>query len=187
MPCFLQSITGMLYYSSCYYSYLSFSRIKRGLKAIFLDSFPALKSSHNLQTLHQVTMRFQTASLVVLLTAYLGTGLAVPFPDPDSHSSPIVNVPKLESRETHPKLEPRQPGPPTPSGGPPANCPSQKPIAQNLCTSGSPYCCSGSGSGQVCGLASSVSCSATTICCINTNGVSRPSPERRQKLTGLRL
>lgn len=48
----------------------------------------------------------------------------------------------------------------------------QKPIAQNLCTSGAPYCCSGEGTARVCGPASSVSCDVMTICCINTNGVS---------------
>jgi hypothetical protein len=55
----------------------------------------------------------------------------------------------------------------------PSNCPSQKPISQNLCTSGSPYCCSGQGAAQVCGPSSSTTCTATTICCINTNGVRR--------------
>jgi hypothetical protein len=59
-----------------------------------------------------------------------------------------------------------------PAPPPPPNCPTQKPIAENLCTSGSPYCCSGTGSGQVCGPAASTTCTATTICCINTNGVS---------------
>lgn len=52
------------------------------------------------------------------------------------------------------------------------NCPSQQPTSQNVCSSGSPYCCSGTGSAQVCGPASSVACSSMTICCINTNGVS---------------
>ncbi|KAF2996198.1 hypothetical protein E8E13_001233 [Curvularia kusanoi] len=47
----------------------------------------------------------------------------------------------------------------------------QKPIAQNLCTSGSPYCCSGIGDARVCGPASTVSCETLTICCINTNGM----------------
>ncbi|KAJ4992839.1 hypothetical protein SVAN01_01543 [Stagonosporopsis vannaccii] len=47
----------------------------------------------------------------------------------------------------------------------------QKPIAQNLCTSGAPYCCSGEGDARVCGPASSVSCEVMTICCINTNGM----------------
>ena len=47
----------------------------------------------------------------------------------------------------------------------------QKPITQNLCNSGTPYCCSGDGSSQVCGPAASVSCQSTAICCINTNGV----------------
>lgn len=52
----------------------------------------------------------------------------------------------------------------------------QKPIAQNLCTSGAPYCCSGTGDAKVCGPASSVVCETMTICCINTNGVSNSQP-----------
>lgn len=54
----------------------------------------------------------------------------------------------------------------------------QKPIAQNLCTSGAPYCCSGEGDARVCGPASSVVCEAMTICCINTNGVSTQYKKR---------
>jgi hypothetical protein len=53
-------------------------------------------------------------------------------------------------------------------------CPTQKPIAQNLCTSGAPYCCSGEGAAQVCGPASTTTCQTMTICCINTNGVCLP-------------
>ncbi|KAH8809999.1 hypothetical protein F5882DRAFT_373058 [Hyaloscypha sp. PMI_1271] len=114
-------------------------------------------------------MRLQSRTLLALVTLCLTTGLAIPLAEPNTNSSPIADGPKLESREPHPNAEPR--GPPAPPSPPNPNCAKQKPIAQNLCNSGSPYCCSGSGASQVCGPASTTSCSSTTICCINTNGM----------------
>lgn len=123
-------------------------------------------------------MRFST-SLLALLALCISTTLSNPLPEPNDTNTPILESPKLDSRDARPEPEPRgppePPTPPTPPGCPPA----QKPIAQNLCNSGSPYCCSGSGASQVCGPASQVSCASTTICCINTNGVSSISGEYR--------
>jgi hypothetical protein len=150
----------------------------------FTQTLPStfqFKDSQHLQISHQVTMRLQSRTLLALFTLCLSTGLAIPLADPGMDSSPITDGPKLERREPHPKAEPRSPpNPPSPPPNP--NCPKQKPIAQNLCTSGSPYCCSGTGASQVCGPASSTSCSSTTICCINTNGVSQISLARTTSL-----
>ena len=120
---------------------------------------PTTNSTLSTQRL-TLNMQFNSIPLLLTLTLYLTNVLSIPV----SESSPEQLSPFEERRS--------QPPPKTPSGPPPANCPTQKPIAQNLCNSGSPYCCSGTGSGQVCGPAASTTCTATTICCINTNGVS---------------
>lgn len=128
-------------------------------------------------------MHSQGITLVTLFTLCLSTGRAIPFADPNMDSSPFADGPILETREPHPLPEPRgapkSPTPPTPPS-PPQNqgCPKQLSVAQNLRTSGSPYCCIGSGSSQVCGPAGSTTCSSTMICCINTIGVSiLPKPK----------
>src|SRR5580700_4076509 len=76
---------------------------------------------------------------------------------------------------------------PSTTGNSNAKCPTntgpgQQPIANNICNSGSPYCCSGSGAGKVCGPASTTTCTSTTICCINTDGVSIFSVARHRIL-----
>ncbi|KAH6644321.1 hypothetical protein C7974DRAFT_18562 [Boeremia exigua] len=126
-------------------------------------STPALPS---LSVFNQIKMQFYLSALFLCL---LPSVIAVPFADPDATSS----LPQLFDREaTSTELATRDPAKsPDKNGnqGKKEDC--QKPIAQNLCTSGSPYCCSGTGDQQVCGPAGSVSCQAMTICCINTNGM----------------
>jgi hypothetical protein len=113
-------------------------------------------------------MQFHLSTILLLfLSNVLAIPVADPSPDSSSPTSPLLDRDN-HFNEHDQRGQPKTP--PTPPA-PPVGCPSQKPIAQNLCTSGSPYCCSGSGSGQVCGPASTTTCTATTICCINTNGV----------------
>jgi len=114
-------------------------------------------------------MQFSFTPLLLILTLYLTNVLSIPVSDSSLSLFPSLEDSSLEVRGAA-RAPVTPPTPPTPPA-PPANCPSQKPIASNLCTSGAPYCCSGTGSGQVCGPASSTTCSSTTICCINTNGM----------------
>jgi hypothetical protein len=108
-------------------------------------------------------MQFYLSTLFLLL---LPSVLAVPIadapPNAPSPSSPLLDA--------HNK---RNPAKGTEKDG---KC--QKPIAQNLCTSGAPYCCSGTGISQVYGPAGTVECTSIAICCINTNGVRLPFPIR---------
>ncbi|KAJ8108555.1 hypothetical protein OPT61_g8095 [Boeremia exigua] len=117
-------------------------------------------------------MQFYISSLFLFL---LPTALSVPVADPLPEVSPLGS-PLFDRSVASTELITREAGksPPPPGPGPNGNkgkqdC--QKPIAQNLCTSGSPYCCSGTGDAKVCGPAASVSCDTMTICCINTNGM----------------
>jgi hypothetical protein len=67
-------------------------------------------------------------------------------------------------------LEPRGFPPPPPIPG----CPGHgfNPVTQiNQCSSGTPYCCSPSQSGNTC-VKADVSCDQTVICCNNNGGVS---------------
>lgn len=165
-----QTIASIWYYFNYHRAVLS--KFKKIFSSKLFHLLFYFKNSQHLQLSHQITMHFQSTTLLALFTLCLSIGLAMPLADPDMNSSPIIDGPKLESREPHARAEPR--GPPNPPSPPPnPGCSKQKPISQNLCTSGSPYCCSGSGASQVCGPASTTSCSSTTICCINTNGVSR--------------
>ncbi|KAF4621900.1 hypothetical protein G7Y89_g14445 [Cudoniella acicularis] len=119
-------------------------------------------------------MHFQRTSFIVVLSIYFAIGLGVPVDEPVAKPvpEPIVKRnadpvdPLAHFTPFHNLLAPR--------GNARAhdpNCPNTQPVDQNLCTSGSPYCCSGSGNGAVCGPSSSTQCSSTTICCINTNGM----------------
>lgn len=115
------------------------------------------------------TMMFQFKSLLFLSSVFVGVIVAsaipiaepvpvpVPGPDPVSHMDSFKDLlaPRANKR---PKHNP--------------DCPSTIPVNQNLCNSGSPYCCSGTGPGAVCGPSATTNCASTTICCINTNGVS---------------
>jgi hypothetical protein len=114
-------------------------------------------------------MRFQSTKPLAFFALCLSICRAIPLAEPNPISTPTVDGPQLEDREPHAMPDPNGRG----ANSKPSNCPSQKPISQNLCTSGSPYCCSGQGAAQVCGPSSSTTCTATTICCINTNGVRR--------------
>jgi hypothetical protein len=114
-------------------------------------------------------MRLQHSFILLTSSLIITTTVAVPFVDSNLETFPNLS---LESRDPSPKWPPRSPTPTHSS----SNCPTQGPIASNVCSSGSPYCCSGSGKSMVCGPASTTQCTTTTICCINTNGVSS-SPE----------
>lgn len=102
-------------------------------------------SCKRLSNINIIEMQFYFSALFLLL---LPTALAIPV------AEPVLSL----SNNKEPRKEKDK-------------CPSQKPIAQNICTSGAPYCCSGTGDTQVCGPAGTVECTAMTICCINTNGV----------------
>ena len=104
--------------------------------------------------------------LSAISLALLPQVLAIPFADASADAPPLNT--SINPRDTSLiELSKRNKTPPPPVQK--QDC--QKPVAQNLCTSGTPYCCSGDGSSQVCGPAASVSCQSTAICCINTNGV----------------
>lgn len=99
-------------------------------------------------------MQFSVSALFFVLLPYaLAIPVADPSPNDTSLSSPLLERDAAKD-----------------SGKGKDKC--QKPIAQNLCTSGVPYCCSGTGLSQVCGPAGTVQCQSIAICCINTNGVS---------------
>jgi hypothetical protein len=95
-------------------------------------------------------MLLQSFCTLLLLPLFITTTLAVPVAG-SSEPMSTPNSPILEARVTR------------------GSCP--KTSAENICTSGEPYCCVGSGKNQVCGK-SQVQCSSTTICCNNFNGVS---------------
>ncbi|KAG0652067.1 hypothetical protein D0Z07_1190 [Hyphodiscus hymeniophilus] len=103
---------------------------------------------------------------VFVISPYLATAvaLAAPFGDITSPKSPNL---ELEARDPDSRLGIRNTKKAAPS-----ICAPQNPIQSNVCSSGSPYCCSGEGSGMVCGPASTTTCTSTIICCINNNGVS---------------
>ena len=86
--------------------------------------------------------------------------VAVPF---DDTTSPALEI---EPRNPLPVVAARA------SKASPSSCSPQNPIASNVCSSGSPYCCSGTGKSMVCGPSSTTDCESTTICCMNNNGVS---------------
>lgn len=115
---------------------------------------------------------YLSAILLCLLPSVISTAIPIAEPLP-AESSP--NSTLFERDVVTAELISRDPqkGKKEEKKGKKDDC--QKPIAQNLCTSGAPYCCSGEGNARVCGPASSVSCEVMTICCINTNGVSIPS------------
>lgn len=116
----------------------------------------------NCSIITSLIMRLHYPSIAIVLSSLLTTALAVPFSDSTIDTSPKLD---LEARDPISKWRPRSLAP-TPS-----SCPTQNPISSNVCSSGSPYCCSGSGKSVVCGPASTTQCTSTTICCINTNGV----------------
>ena len=110
-------------------------------------------------------MYLQTNFVFAVLSSFTCTTFAVPLGDSGIDTFPNLS---LEPREPISEWLPRNPTPTLPR----SSCPTQGPITSNVCSSGSPYCCSGSGKSIVCGPSSTTQCTSTTICCINTNGVS---------------
>ena len=116
------------------------------------------------------TMLFPIKSCLVLLSAYVGIcvasaiPVAEPVPAPAAGPDPMAQMSPSFGGLLAPRASRRPPHNP--------NCPSTVPVSQNVCTSGSPYCCEGTGPGAVCGPSSTTNCASTVICCINTNGVS---------------
>lgn len=108
----------------------------------------------------QLTMRISIITFA--LSTFVAATFAVPFGDTFQNLDLELD---LEVRNSNPFIPRRQ----SPAA---SSCVPQNPIASNVCSSGSPYCCSGSGKSTVCGPASTTKCASTTICCINTNGVS---------------
>ncbi|KAF3049007.1 hypothetical protein E8E11_002354 [Didymella keratinophila] len=104
------------------------------------------------------------SSIPILSLLLMSNALAIPLADPSPDVSSLVSS-LLGPNNLSSELDKRKADSPGKNG----NCP--KTVSQNVCTSGAPYCCSGSGASQVCGPASSVACSSMTICCINTNGM----------------
>ncbi len=113
-------------------------------------------------------MQFYISALFLfLLPSALSVPVAEPLPEVSPLGSPLFDR-GVASTELITRDAAKDPAPKKAKKE--KDC--QKPIAQNLCNSGSPYCCSGTGDQQVCGPAGTVTCESMTICCINTNGVS---------------
>jgi uncharacterized membrane protein len=131
----------------------SYLKLLEVLHLIWTETFSrAQRPSRAIHYLISLTnMQFYLSALLLFLPSVLSIPVGDALLNALSPSTPLLNA--------HDKRDP----------APKDKC--QQPIGQNLCTSGVPYCCSGTGTSQVCGPAGTVECTSIAICCINTNGV----------------